>query len=44
MSKTDVLSYMIDTINILLKLFHRYSTKTDRGIIAQKILNGEIKD
>jgi hypothetical protein len=44
MSKTDVLPYMIDTINLLLKLFHRYSTKTDRGIIAQKLIDGEIKD
>jgi hypothetical protein len=44
MSKKDVLSYMLDTINLLLKLFRRYSTKTDRGIIAQKMIDGEIND
>lgn len=44
MSRKDVLPHIIMTARLLLKLMDRFFLKTDRGIIAQQILDGKIND
>jgi hypothetical protein len=44
MSRRDVLPYIMVTIRLLLKLMDRFFSKTVRGIIAQQIMEGKIKD
>jgi len=44
MSRKKVLPHIIMTARLLLKLMDRFFSKTDRGIIAQQILEGKIKD
>jgi hypothetical protein len=43
MSRKNVLPHIIMTARLLLKLMDRFFSKTDRGIIAQQILEGKIK-
>ena len=44
MSRKDVLPYIMMTVRLLLKLMDRFFSKTDRGIIAQQIMEGKIKN
>jgi hypothetical protein len=44
MARKDVLPYIMLTIRLLIKMVDRFWSKTDRGIVAQQIIDGKIKD